>query len=204
MGHYGESNSIGDATIGFENTTEESTDPGAGPIGESDPGDPNEATEDMVQDWEDAPANYGDLEVGKLDEAIGVLEEADYQANAEEELCEHAVGTRARADRRGSKPSWRQIATLNMWRWDGESRSPKTSEKWFLTEATRGPTLTSSERELFYVRLICPDMLVKFNTHDEELYREIPTFGRIRQIQSKSPGTRETYSTSPAKLKGLL
>ena len=57
-------NSIGDATIGFEDSTEETTDPGAGLIGESDPGDPNEATEDIVQDWEDVPANYGDLEVG--------------------------------------------------------------------------------------------------------------------------------------------
>ena len=91
-------NSIGDATIGFEDSTEETTDPGAGLIGESDPGDPNEATENMVQDWEDAPANYGDLEVGELDEAIRVLEEADYQANAEEELRELAVETRARAD----------------------------------------------------------------------------------------------------------
>ena len=52
----------------------------------------------MAQDWEDAPANYGDLEVGDLDEAIRVLEEADYQANAEEELREQAIETRARAD----------------------------------------------------------------------------------------------------------
>ena len=72
-------NSIGDATIGFEDSTEETTDPGAGLIGESDPGDPNEDTENVVQDWEDAPANYGDLEVGELDEAIRVLEEADYR-----------------------------------------------------------------------------------------------------------------------------
>ena len=91
-------NSIGDATIGFEDSTEETTDPGAGLIGESNPGDPNEATEDVVQDWEDAPANYGDLEVGELDEAIRVLEEADYQANAEEELREQTIETRARAD----------------------------------------------------------------------------------------------------------
>ena len=34
----------------------------------------------MVQDWEDAPANYGNLEVGELNEAIRVLEEVDYQA----------------------------------------------------------------------------------------------------------------------------
>ena len=77
-------------TIGFEDSTEETMDPGAGLIGESDPGDPNEATENLVQDWEDAPANYGDLEVGELDEAIRALEEADYQANAEEELREQA------------------------------------------------------------------------------------------------------------------
>ena len=91
-------NSIGDATIGFEDSTEETTDPGAGLIGESDPGDPNEATENFLQDWEDAPANYGDLQMGELDEAIRVLEEADYQANAEEELRELAIETRARAD----------------------------------------------------------------------------------------------------------
>ena len=52
----------------------------------------------MVQDWEDAPANYGNLEVGELNEAIRVLEEVDYQANAEEELREQAVDTRARVD----------------------------------------------------------------------------------------------------------
>ena len=91
-------NSIGDATIGFEDSTEETTDPGAGLIGESDPGDPNEATDNLAKDWEDAPANYGDLEVGELDEAIRVLEEADYQANAEEELRELNCETRARAD----------------------------------------------------------------------------------------------------------
>ena len=43
------------------------------------PVDPKEATENMVQDWEDAPANYGDLKVGESDEAVRVLEEADYQ-----------------------------------------------------------------------------------------------------------------------------
>ena len=52
--------------------------------GGSDPEDPREATETAEQDWEEAPAIYGDLEVGKVDEANRVLEEADYQANAEE------------------------------------------------------------------------------------------------------------------------
>ena len=47
----------------------------------------------MTQDWEDVPVNYGVPEVGELDEAIISLEEADYQANAEEELREHAVET---------------------------------------------------------------------------------------------------------------
>ena len=37
----------------------------------------------MVQDWENAQANYSNLEVGELNEAIRVLEEVDYQANAE-------------------------------------------------------------------------------------------------------------------------
>ena len=37
-------NSIGDATIGFEDSTEETTDPGAGLIGGSDREDPNKAT----------------------------------------------------------------------------------------------------------------------------------------------------------------
>ena len=83
---------------GFEDSNKETADPGAELIGESDPGDPNEATENLVQDWEDAPANYGDLEVGELDEAVRVLKEADYQANAEEELHEQAVETRARVD----------------------------------------------------------------------------------------------------------
>ena len=68
----------------IEDSTEELTDLGAELRGGSDPEDPKEATETAEQDWEEAPATYGDLEVGKVDEANRVLEEADYQANAEE------------------------------------------------------------------------------------------------------------------------
>ena len=55
--------------------------------------DPRKATETAEQNWEDC----GDLEVGEVDEAIRVLEEADYQANAEEER-DYAVDTRARVN----------------------------------------------------------------------------------------------------------
>ena len=60
--------------------------------------DPREDIETTGQDWEEVPVDYGDLEVGEVDEAIRVLEEADYQANAEEEQCDHAIDTRARVD----------------------------------------------------------------------------------------------------------
>ena len=59
-------NAIGEASISFEDSTEEPTDPRTMLRGGSDPEDPIEAAENAVQDWEDVPNGYEDLEDGEV------------------------------------------------------------------------------------------------------------------------------------------
>ena len=104
------------------------------------PVDPKEATENMVQDWEDAPANYGDLKVGESDEAVRVFEEADYQ----EELREPAVDTRARGDPERSQAEHEAMG----WR----EPEPQDIGKVVFNRGLGGSTLTLFARELLYTR----------------------------------------------------
>ena len=154
-------NNIGEASIGFEDSTEEPIDPRAELRGGADPEDPREATETAEQDWEEALDSYGDLEVEEVNGAIRVLEEADYQANAEEErdyINTRATVNQERFQTEHEADRYTEYVAMG-WR---EPESLRTSGKWFSTAVTAELKLTSSEPELFYARHICPVMLERW------------------------------------------
>ena len=81
-------NSIGNKSIGFEDQTAETIDPGAKIESGPNPKDPNEAPEQGENDEGDIHEFAGVDAVEEWDEAIRVLEEADLEDNFEEEQRE--------------------------------------------------------------------------------------------------------------------
>ena len=92
-------NSIGEKSIGFEEETKETEDPGTLIESGPDPEDPIGAQEHGEDDWGDIPEHVGEDDIDEVNEAIRVLEEADIQANFEEEPHDGEVNTRSRIDR---------------------------------------------------------------------------------------------------------
>ena len=81
MGDHGDEFYCGEKSIGFEEETEETEDPGTGIGIGPDPEDPIEAQEHGENGWGDVLALVGEVDIDKVNEAIRVLEEAGIQAN---------------------------------------------------------------------------------------------------------------------------
>ena len=92
-------NSIGEKSIGFEEGTKVTEDPGTLIESGPDPEDSIGAQEQGEDDWGDIPEHVGEDDIDEVNEAIRVLEEADIQANLEEEPHDGEVNTRSRIDR---------------------------------------------------------------------------------------------------------
>ena len=97
----------------------------------------------------------------EVNEAIRVLEEADYQANAEEER-DCAINTRATVNQERFQTEHEADRYAEYVAMGWREPEPQDIGKLFSTAVTAGLKLTSSEPELHYARRICHVMLEKW------------------------------------------